>query len=70
MIKIDFERGEPPLVFRDALWLQDDHGLTDIEIEAMKDERYANWLAIINAPPVEAPQDFIEIDGVRYVKAG
>ena len=39
--------------FCDALHLPDDHGLTDDEIEAMKQERFNNWLAVVNAPPVE-----------------
>ena len=38
--------------FCDALNLPDDHGLTDEQLEAMKQERLTNWLAMIN-PPVE-----------------
>jgi hypothetical protein len=54
-IKIDFERGEAP-VYRDALYLPADHTLTDAEIEAMKDERYNNWVALVQAAS-EAPVD-------------
>ena len=53
MIKIDFEFDTPHGVFRDALHLPDDHGMTDDEIQAMKQQRLDNWLAIVNAPPVE-----------------
>ena len=53
MIKIDFEFDTPHGVFRDALHLPDDHGMTDDEIQAMKQQRLDNWLAIVNAPPAE-----------------
>lgn len=53
MIKIDFEFDSTYGVFRDALHLPDDHGMTDDEIQAMKQQRLDNWLAIVNAPPVE-----------------
>ena len=37
MIKIDFEFDAPPYgTFRDALHLPDDHGLSDSEIDALK----------------------------------
>lgn len=38
-------------VFRDALHLPDDHGLTDEQIQAMKQERLDNWLAIVTPAP-------------------
>ena len=34
--------------FSDALYLDDDHSFTDSEVEAMKQERLANWLAIVD----------------------
>lgn len=63
MIKIDFEFVTEYGLFRDALHLPDDHGLTDEQIEAMKTERVDNWIAIVSAPPEEvlpveeAPQE-------------
>lgn len=48
MIKIDFEING----FRDALHLADEHGLSDAEIEAMKQARYDKWDAFIKNPPV------------------
>lgn len=79
MIKIDFEiQNEKYGVYRDALYLAEDHGLSDAEIEAMKQERYNNWVNIIENPPVveevtpvveESPDDYIEINGVKYKKA-
>lgn len=47
MIKIDFIING----FSDALHLSDDHGLTDAEIEAMKQARYDKWKDYIDNPP-------------------
>ena len=49
MVKIDFIVNG----FSDALYLADNHGLTDVEIEAMKQARYDNWLAAVTTPSVE-----------------
>lgn len=51
MIKIDFEFDTKFGKFADALHLPDDHNLTAEEIEAMKQQRLDNWLAIVDAPP-------------------
>lgn len=53
MVKIDFEFDSPHGIFRDAIHLADDHTLSDAEIEALKQQRFDNWIAIITAPPVE-----------------
>jgi hypothetical protein len=56
-MKIDFEFDTPHGMFRDALHLPDDHTFTDDEIQAMKQQRVDNWIAIVTAPPVEeAPE--------------
>jgi hypothetical protein len=69
MIKIDFEFETEHGVFRDALYLNDSHSFSDAQIEGMKQERLTNWLAIVASPPVEeASPEYIEIDGVQYVK--
>jgi hypothetical protein len=65
-MKIEFEYSTPHGIFRDALYVEDT--VSEQDIEAMKQERLNNWLAIIENPPVEELQDFIEIDGVRYAK--
>ena len=57
MVKIDFEFDSPYGVFRDALHLSDGHGMTDDQIQAMKQQRFDNWLAIVNPPPVESPPE-------------
>lgn len=79
MIKIDFEKTDGTYTFQDALWLPDDHSFTDDEIEAMKQERFDNWIIFINTPtPVIEPilseclvhPDYVEYDGIRYIKSG
>jgi len=52
-MKIDFEFDTPHGVFRDALHLPEDHGMTDEQIDAMKQQRVDNWIAIVTAPPAE-----------------
>jgi hypothetical protein len=39
--------------FSDSLHLDEDHTFTDNDIEAMKQQRLTNWLAVIEAPPTE-----------------
>lgn len=70
MVTIKFEKGEWPLVLSDALLLTDEEAatLTEQDIEAMKEERYKQWLAIMTAPPEndEAQEQIVEegpIDG-------
>jgi hypothetical protein len=69
-MKIDFSFETPHGKFSDALHLPDDHTFTEAEIQAMKEQRRDNWIAVVTAPPVEEAQpEYIEIDGVKYVKA-
>ena len=63
MIKIDFEFQTPHGMFRDALHLPDDHTLTDAEIQAMKQQRRDNWLAIVTAPPTDEPPAEEQVNG-------
>jgi hypothetical protein len=66
-MKIDFEFTTPYGVFRDALYLDDDHQLTEAEVNALKQERLDNWLAAIENSP--APEtETVEINGVLYEK--
>ena len=64
MIKIDFEFQTQYGVYRDALYLEDNHSFTEQEIEAMKQERLSNWIAIITTlaePIIETPaEDIVE----------
>lgn len=65
MVKIEFEFTTSYGVFRDALYLPDDHSYTDEQIVAMKQERLDNWLFAVENPPAPEPET-IEIDGVTY----
>ena len=53
MVTIDFSFHSQYGTFADALVLEDDHGLTQEEINAMQRQRFDNWVAIITAPPTE-----------------
>jgi len=53
MVKIDFSFHSQYGTFADALVLEDDHGLTQDEINAIQQQRFDNWVAIITAPPSE-----------------
>lgn len=50
MIKIDFQFETEYGVFSDALHLPDDNTYTEAEIQAMKEERFNNWLALVVKP--------------------
>ena len=51
MVKIDFSFSSQYGTFSDALHLPDDYGLSDKQIEAMKQARFDNWIAVVTAPP-------------------
>jgi hypothetical protein len=55
-VQVIFEKGDSNQQFRDAIWMtQEEYDSTTSEaIEAIKQERYDNWLAIVNAMPTEA----------------
>ena len=36
--------------FSDAIWYPDDQPLSDVDIEAEKQRRLANWIALIENP--------------------
>lgn len=54
--------------FCDALYFEDDVVPDEATIEAMKQERVDNWIAVITAPPAPPAPDYVEIDGVQYEK--
>lgn len=69
MIKINFSFQTVYGMFSDAIHLQDDHKLTDIDIEELKQSRLDNWLALISdssriaidVPNVPTPASAISI---------
>lgn len=66
-MKIDFEFTTQHGVFRDALYLDDDHQLSEVEINALKQARLDNWLYVVENPP-EPEIEIVEINGVQYEK--
>ena len=68
MIKIDFEFDTPHGIFRDALHLPEDHSFSEADIQALKEQRRDNWIAVVTAPPVEEPSNTVLLDGVLYEK--
>ena len=54
-VQIIFQKGEDTRLYRDAIWMtQAEYDITTSEtINAIKQERYDNWLAIVNAMPTE-----------------
>ena len=53
MIKIDFQFDSPYGKYADAIVLLDGQTMTDVEIEAMKQDRFDAWLAAVASPPTE-----------------
>lgn len=53
MIKIDFEFDTKYGIYRDALYLDENHTFTDEQIQAMKQQRVDNWITAIETPPSE-----------------
>lgn len=56
-MKIVFEFATAHGMFRDALHFEDDAIPSDADIEAMKQQRLDNWIAVVTAPPVDVAQE-------------
>jgi len=56
-VQVIFEKTTVDQTYRDALWMsQAEYDSTSSEvIESMKQQRFDNWLAIVNALPTEEP---------------
>jgi hypothetical protein len=54
-VQIIFEKTQDNQTYRDAIWMTQEEydASTSTTIDAMKQERFDNWLSIINAPPTE-----------------
>lgn len=50
-MKIDFQFDSKYGIFSDALYFEDDAVPDEATIEAMKQERFNNWIFIIENPP-------------------
>ena len=55
-VQVIFERTDiNGQTFRDALWFSDEEytAITPEQILVMQDQRFNNWVTMINAPPIE-----------------
>ena len=54
-VQVIFKKSDGERTFRDAIWMtQAEYDATSPEtIESIKQERFDNWLAIVNALPTE-----------------
>jgi len=54
-VQVIFEKGQGSQTYRDAIWMtQNEYDSVSTEtLESIKQERYDNWLAVINAMPTE-----------------
>ena len=52
-VQIIFEKTQDNQTYRDAIWMtQEEYDATSsTDIDAIKQQRFDNWLAIVNAPP-------------------
>jgi hypothetical protein len=54
-VQVIFEKGQGSQTYRDAIWMtQNEYDSTSTEtLESIKQQRYDNWLAVVNAMPTE-----------------
>lgn len=65
MISIDFEITKDGYTFKDAIVLPENHGLSDEQIEAMKQARFDAWYTLITTPQEEVVPEEPVIDEVN-----
>jgi hypothetical protein len=58
-VQVIFEKTDGNQTYRDAIWMSEEEyaNTASSTIDSIKQERFDNWLAIINAMPTEAPAD-------------
>jgi hypothetical protein len=56
-VQVIFEKGEGTRIYRDAIWMtQSEYDSTSSEsIDMIKQERYDNWLIVVNSLPTAEP---------------
>jgi hypothetical protein len=56
MVTIQFEITKDGYTLIDAIVLPENHGMSDEQIEAMKQKRFDDWYAIVTAPQEETAE--------------
>lgn len=56
-VQVIFEKSDGTQTYRDAIWMSEEEysNTSSSTIDSIKQERYDNWLAVINAMPTEVP---------------
>ena len=71
MIKIDFEINRDGNTFRDAIVLEDNHNLTNEQIEEIKEKRFQDYLIAIQPQEEEINEDkVIEGEIIEEINEG
>lgn len=60
MIKIDFEFNTQYGIFRDAIYIPENHSYSIEEIENIKQQRLNNWISIVDGSTVQDVGDEVE----------
>ena len=60
MIKIDFEFNTQYGIFRDAIYIPENHSYNIEEIENIKQQRLNNWISIVDGSNVQDVGDEVE----------
>lgn len=63
-VQVIFEKSDSDRTFRDALWfkLEEYNTTSAATIDAMKQERFDNWLAMVNAVPTEQSEITVPVE--------
>ncbi len=56
MVTIDFEISKNGYNFKDAIVLPENHGLSEEQIEAIKQKRFDDWYNFVTTP-VDEPEE-------------
>lgn len=56
MVIIDFEISKNGYNFKDAIVLPENHGLSEEQIEAIKQKRFDDWYTFVTTP-VDEPEE-------------
>jgi hypothetical protein len=60
MVKIEFKFDSEFGVFRDAIVLPDNHGMSDAQIDSMKQQRFDAWLETVRLSDEEISEEIGE----------
>ena len=52
MINIQYKKTNGTYTFSDVIVLENDHTLSDQDIETLKDSRFQNWLTVVSQPVI------------------